>query len=216
MAHPGAVSLRPAGMCLQSSGSWVLYSRTSSCLPSLSTHRTGTMGFSTLGQETAPAGAQVDLTEAAVEPCPESWCSLRSLLISVSAMLPSTLRGHKDASVTKAAPAQTAAAHCAAAVDTTSSNRHAASAAIAGSTGVATCCVRSVVSQSGSMCASKVQFSQSQLPLLIQDSRWRACPFRPLLLFKHLFCSLCNSPRKSVYPPSSFFLVHHLGSIFSL
>lgn len=54
------------------------------------------------------------------------------------------------------------------------------------------------------MCASRFQFSQSQLPLPIQNSRWRACPFA------HSFCSsVCFAPcvtvPKSVYTPLSFF-----------
>lgn len=174
MAHQGAASLRPVGMCLQSSGSWVLYWRKSSFQPSLSAPRIKITGFSTLEQEMASPG---DPVAGAAAACPESWCTLRSLQTSVSAIRPSTLQAHKDAYATKPAIAQTAAAHCAAAVDITSWNRHAASAAIVGSTGAAMCCVRSVVSPSGSTCASRLKLSHSGLPLPIQDSRWRACLF---------------------------------------
>ena len=215
MAHQGAASSRPAGMCLQSSGLWVLCSKKSSCQPSLSTPRTRTMGCSTLEQEMAPAAAQQDSMEVAVEACPESWCTSRSLLTSVSVTCPWTLRVHKDASATKPATEQTAAARCAAAADTTSWNRHAVSAATAGSTGVATCCARNAVSRSGSTCASRLQFSHSQLPLPIQDSRWRACPFAHSCCWSFCFAPCVTLP-ESVYPPLSFFWVHHLGSIFSL
>lgn len=102
-------------------------------------------------------GALGGLTAGAVEACPESWCTLRSPQISVSPTYPWTPQVHKDGYATKPATAQTAAAHCAAAVDTTSWKRLTASAATAGSTGAATCCVRSAVSRSGSTCASSLQ-----------------------------------------------------------
>lgn len=107
----------------------------------------------------------------AVEACPESWCTLRSPQISVSATHPWTLRGRKDGYATKPATARTAAARCAAAADTTSWKRRTASAATAGSTGAAMCCARSAVSRSGSTCASSWQVLVG-----LCQSRWWACP----------------------------------------
>lgn len=116
-----------------------------------------------------------------------------------------TLRAHKDASATKPATTQTAAARFAADVDTISWNRHAVSAAIAGSTGVATCCVRSVASRSGLMCASRFQ-SRSQLPLPTQDSRWRACPFAHSCCLSVCFAPCVTLPENLfILPPFLFF-----------
>lgn len=119
MAHQGAASLKPAGMCLRSSGLLVLYSGKSSIRPFLSTPRTRTTVFSTLGQETGLEGAQEDSVEGAAEACPGSWSTLRNLQISVSVTRLWILQAHKDASATKPVTAQTAAAHSAADEDTT-------------------------------------------------------------------------------------------------
>lgn len=74
------------------------------------------------------------------------------------------------------------------------------------STGAATCCVKSVASQSGSMYASRLHIPP------------RSCDAKPvlyhLLLFKHLFFYLCNSPSDSVYPPFSFFFTPSSGIYF--
>lgn len=212
MAHPVAVSLRPAGMFHQSSDWWVLSSRKSSCQPSWSTPRTRTTACSTREQETVLGEAQADSTEADVEACLESWCTLRSLLTFVSAMCLSTLRAHRDVSATRPATAQTAVARYAVAVDTTYWNRHTVNAAIADFTGAATCFAKSVVSPSGWMCASRSQIFQRQLPLRTQDSRWRACPFARCSCSERLFCSMRNSPRESAPP----FPSHQPGSVFSL
>lgn len=76
------------------------------------------------------------------------------------------------------------------------------------------CCARSVVSQNGSMCASSSQFLQSQLPLPIQDSRWRACPFA------HSCCSsicfaLCVTLPENLFTPPFLSIIWDLFSLCS-
>lgn len=137
----------------------------------------------------------------AVEACPESWCTLRSPQISVSATYPWTLQVRKDGYATKPAMAQTAAAPCAAAVDTISWKRLTASAATASSTGAATCYVRSAVSQSGSMCASRCQ-------VFCQCRKMLSLSHRPLLWD-------CRAPCAPGEPVCPLFFLTHLGSIFS-
>lgn len=70
------------------------------------------------------------------------------------------------------------------------------------------------MSQSGSMCASSSQFLRSQLPLPIQDSRWRACPFA------HSCCSsicfaLCVTIPENLFTPPFLSIIWDLFSLCS-